>query len=91
MSDNETYDFIIRQVNGYGFLPIVKDWNVDDGSSGELYRGEFQDTAIEALAKAMDFIYGDEEDKSITELMEEMKELADGIVAGSKRIAKEDG
>ena len=87
MIENDTYDFIIRQVNGCGFLPIVKDWNEDDK---ELYRGEYQDTAAEALAKAMAFAYGDE-DKSMIELMDEIKAMADDLVAGSKRIAKEIG
>lgn len=85
MIENETYDFIVRQVNGCGFLPIVKNWD-DDGK--ELYRGEYQDTAGEALTKAMAFVYGDEEE-SITELMEEMKAMADSIMEGSKRMAKE--
>jgi len=101
MIENDTYDFIIRQVNGCGFLPIVKDWD-DDGK--ELYRGEYQDTAAEALAKAIAFVYGGvdvalddlttaveggSEEKSMIELMDEMKAMADNLVAGSKRMAKE--
>jgi hypothetical protein len=37
-------DIIIREVKNYGYIPIVKD---EDGK--EVYRGEFQPTAQEAL------------------------------------------
>ena len=42
-------DFIIRQVDGYGWLPII----IQDGK--EVYRGEFQQTPILAMCKALDF------------------------------------
>ena len=42
-------DFIIRQVDGYGWLPII----IQDGK--EVYRGEFQSTPILAMCKALDF------------------------------------
>ena len=38
-------DLIIRRVNGYGYLPIIK----LDGK--ETYRGEYQETPEEALNK----------------------------------------
>tara|TARA_R110002074_G_scaffold163402_1_gene322435 strand:- start:168 stop:386 length:219 start_codon:yes stop_codon:yes gene_type:complete len=45
----EMTDFIIRCVAGYGFLPIIRD--VDNQ---EIYRGEFQDTAQDALQCCLD-------------------------------------
>jgi len=44
------HDFIARFVSGYGYLPILK----QDGK--EIYRGEFQRTAIEAIEKCQNFI-----------------------------------
>ena len=41
-------DFIIRAVAGYGFLPIIRDDNQ------EIYRGEFQGTAQDALQCCLD-------------------------------------
>tara|TARA_R110000851_G_scaffold42907_1_gene106531 strand:+ start:505 stop:711 length:207 start_codon:yes stop_codon:yes gene_type:complete len=42
-------DFIVRCVEGYGFLPIVRD---EDGE--EIYRGEFQLNAQDALQCCLD-------------------------------------
>ena len=40
-------DLIVRIVEGYGFLPIIE----IDGK--EVYRGEYQETAGEALVKCL--------------------------------------
>ena len=79
-----TYDYIIRPVDGYGFLPIIKDWN-EDGK--ELYRGEFKDTATDALIACLE--WANRNDKSILELMEEIKVMSDDIIEGSKKLRKE--
>ena len=42
-------DFIVRQVDGYGYLPIIQ---ID---SKEVYRGEFQKAEIQAFIKCLDF------------------------------------
>ena len=38
------YDLIVRRVEGFGYLPIIKNENGE-----EIYRGEFKETAEEAL------------------------------------------
>lgn len=43
-------DVVIRIVEGYGYLPIVR---VDDA---EIYRGEFHRTTIAALTKALEWM-----------------------------------
>jgi len=43
------HDLIIRTVPGYGYLPIIVDYENDN----ELYRGEFQKTASQALTKLL--------------------------------------
>ena len=47
-----TYDYIVRHVRGYGFLPIVRDWNKEK----EVYRGEYKDGMIEALETAVNAV-----------------------------------
>ena len=42
----KTYDMIIRQVEHYGYLPIIKDWNNEDR---EVFRGEFRKTPEECI------------------------------------------
>ena len=42
-------DLIVRMVDGYGFLPILK-----SEAGDELYRGEFQPTPEKALAKILE-------------------------------------
>ena len=39
------HDLIIRHVSGYGYLPIIKDYETDK----ELYRGEFKEHTLQAL------------------------------------------
>ncbi len=42
-------ELIIRQVPGYGFLPIVRDFDLTNGLViDEFYRGDFYRTAKEA-------------------------------------------
>jgi len=48
------YDMTIRIVEGVGYLPIVRDWNIDKDVNGEVYRGEYQQTVREALIKCME-------------------------------------
>jgi hypothetical protein len=44
------YDYIVREVEGYGFLPIVRDWNEEE----EVARGEFRDGPLECLEACID-------------------------------------
>lgn len=45
-----SFDFVVRFVPHYGFLPIIVIHDRADGKTRELYRGEFKPTAIDALA-----------------------------------------
>ena len=45
-----TYDYIVRHVEGCGYLPIVRDWNDEK----EVMRGEFRDGPLEALETAIE-------------------------------------
>ena len=47
----EEMELIVREVKGFGYLPIVRDH--DDV---EIYRGEFQPTAQEAFDRACDYL-----------------------------------
>ena len=48
--DPATYDIIIRRVDGYGWLPIIK-----DSEDREFYRGEFRASPQAALNAALIF------------------------------------
>lgn len=56
------YDLTVRVVSGVGFLPVTRDEKdvgylpiIKTEKGQEVYRGEFQKTPQEALAKCMDF------------------------------------
>lgn len=41
-----TRELIIRHVPGYGYLPIVRDVDLETGRQQEIYRGDFRKSAI---------------------------------------------
>jgi hypothetical protein len=50
-------EMIVRFVPGYGYLPIVREFDPMAGTPGkELYRGEFRPTAIEAACVCQPFM-----------------------------------
>ena len=40
-----TRELIIRHVPGYGYLPIVRDVDLETGRQQEIYRGDFRKSA----------------------------------------------
>jgi hypothetical protein len=49
MKDTEYVDIILKQVDGYGFLPIIKLCKMNKFDEEEVYRGEFHQTIDDAM------------------------------------------
>jgi len=66
------HDYIVRHVRGYGYLPIVRDWNEEK----EVARGEFRAGPLEALEAAIEMGKGAEVALGLDIIRDHMKETA---------------